>query len=259
MLAIRRRAIYLAGLAWAGCGHFDIIGPSNTAPADAALIDAAPRRLAYVGPFVARDAHMVETDTFTEPVHAAGNAIVIQTSCGTTSPVSVTLTAPGWQFTPLIPPGQADPSNPITVSNVSDERSATFFAIAPADGDVTVTVGWGATCTSGMNHIGDEFTATGPSGATITFDNFEQIDGMGDCVHKITTPHDGDAVWAACDSDRQVVATGPGFMKGADDDSGDWSEYRLSDDPAGTVESILFTNTAPDVGYVLSMVTLTVQ
>lgn len=66
--------------------------------------------------------------------------------------------------------------------------------------------------------------------------------------------HPGGAVWAARNSDSSVNAVGPGFTKGADDNVGDWSEYRITDDPAGTVESVAFAN--DNVGYVLSMVTL---
>jgi hypothetical protein len=54
-----------------------------------------------------------------------------------------------------------------------------------------------------------------------------------------------------------VRATGAGFTKGADDGVGDWAEYRITGDPAGTVEDVEFTN--DNVGYVLSMVTLKPQ
>jgi hypothetical protein len=50
-----------------------------------------------------------------------------------------------------------------------------------------------------------------------------------------------------------VTAVGAGFVKGADDRVGDWSAYKLTSDPAGTVERVQFTNS---VAYVLSIVTL---
>jgi hypothetical protein len=70
----------------------------------------------------------------------------------------------------------------------------------------------------------------------------------------VTIPHDGDAIWAACDSATSVRSVGPGFVKGADGGIGDWSAYRITNDPAGTIEPVQFTNA--NVGYVLSIVTL---
>jgi hypothetical protein len=47
--------------------------------------------------------------------------------------------------------------------------------------------------------------------------------------------------------DSQVVTltgVGPGFTKTGDDQMGDWSEYKITSDPAGTQESATFDNTA---------------
>jgi hypothetical protein len=120
---------------------------------------------------------------------------------------------------------------------------------------VTVSVTWsGSNCNSSKNHVGDEFGMADPRGGTMTFDAVAATEGTGDCMGTITTAHANDAVWAACNSNQAVTAVGAGFTKGADDRAGDWSEYKLTTDPVGTVQSVRFANAS--VGYVLSMVTL---
>jgi hypothetical protein len=263
VLAVPRCAVYLAGLAAASCGRvgFDLVAraPPADASIDVALTDDAPpdaasARIAYVGPFVQRDGGVGATDSFTASVRAAGDAIILQVSCGDPQiPTAVTVSAPGWAFGWV--------QNAITASNSSDERSATFFAVAPAAGDVTVAVQWASGCTTGKNHIGDEFTLIdaggGPATGAIAIDRFNQVEGTGDCVGTVTAERAGDAVWAACDSEGKVSEIGAGFAKGADDGIGDWSEYLLADAPAGAMESVRFTNA--NVGYVLSMATLTAR
>lgn len=252
---VRCRAIALvsgmAALAPAGCGRldFDALADAGGAPGvgpDAAL-DAPVSRIAYVGPFVARSPGTGPNESFTAQAHAAGNAVVIQVSCAANPvPTAVSVAAPGWSFTQL---------GPITASTSSVQRSATFVAIAPDAIGTTVTVTWsGSTCNSSKNELGDEFAMTDPAGGKITFDGVSATEGTGNCTGMVTTGHAGDAVWAACNSQNSVTAVGAGFRKGADDNAGDWSEYALTDHPAGTVESVEFAN--GNVGYVLSMVTL---
>ena len=204
-------------------------------------------RIAYVGPFVQRSPGTGPNESFTAQAHAAGNAVVIQVSCAANAvPTAVSVAAPGWSFMQL---------GPITASTSSVQRSATFAAIAPDAIGTTVTVTWsGSTCNSSKNEIGDEFVMTDPAGGTITFDGVNAIEGTGNCAGTVMTGHAGDAVWAACNSQSSVTAVGPGFLKAADDNAGDWSEYALTNHPAGTVESVEFAN--GNVGYVLSMVTL---
>lgn len=251
---VRRRAIALVGgiaPALLGCGRFgfDALADASGAPGpglDAAR-DAPASRIAYVGPFVQRSPGTGPNESFTAQAHAAGNAVVIQVSCAANAvPTAVSVVAPGWSFLQL---------GPITASARSQQRSATFVAIAPDAIGVTVTVTWsGSTCNGSKNEVGDEFAMTDPAGGTITFDGVSATEGTGNCTGTVTTGHAGDAVWAACNSDDSVTAVGPGFRKGADDRVGDWSEYAITDHPAGTVESVEFAN--PNVGYVLSMVTL---
>jgi hypothetical protein len=110
------------------------------------------------------------------------------------------------------------------------------------------------TCNA-ITSLGDEFAAIAPFSA-IRSDGMNAITGAGDCLGTVSTSHPDDAVWAACDSDSNVTATGPGDTKGADDGTGDWSEYKITTDPAGTVENVAFPNTS---FYLLSMMTLTAQ
>jgi hypothetical protein len=248
--AVAELATCVAVLASGACGRisFDVPTATDGGSLDAAL--DAPARIAYIGPFVQRDGGTGATDSFLAQAHGAGNAIVIQVACASQAvPTAVSVTAPGWTFTEL---------GPITASTSSRERSATLVAIAPNTVRATFTVTWsGSTCGTSKNHVGDEFAMTDRSGGAITFDGTATTMGTGNCVGSVTTGHAGDAVWAACDSDQSVNAIGAGFIKGADDAVGDWSEYKITDDPAGTVEAVQFGN--DNVGYVLSMVTLKAQ
>lgn len=247
------RVICAAALVPGACGRVDfdaqvdagrVPGP---APAPDAAPDAPPSRIAYVGPFVQRSPGTGPNESFTAQAHAAGNAVVIQVACaGNAVPTAVSVAAPGWSFMQL---------GPITASSSSLERAATFAAIAPDAIGTTVTVTWGGSnCNSSKNELGDEFAMTDPTGGTITFDGVNATEGTGNCTGTVTTGHTGDVVWAACDSQNSVTAVGAGFLKGADDNAGDWSEYTITNHPAGTVESVQFAN--PNAGYVLSMVTL---
>jgi hypothetical protein len=244
----------MAALALVGCGRVgfeglaDAGGAPKPGPGPDPVPDAPVSRIAYVGPFVQRSPPGTgPNESFTAQAHAAGNAVVIQVSCAANAvPTAVSVVAPGWSFSQL---------GPITASASSQQRSATFVAIAPDAIGVTVTVSWsGSTCNGSKNDVGDEFAMTDPAGGTITFDGVAATEGTGNCTGTVKTGHAGDAVWAACNSDDSVTAVGAGFRKGADDHVGDWSEYAITDHPAGTVESVEFAN--PNVGYVLSMVTL---
>jgi hypothetical protein len=227
----------------------DGAGPSDTpddAPIDAP-IDGPPPRVVYVGTFVQRALSSGNPTPFTAQARAPGNAVVLQVSCaGNAVPTAVAVTASGWSFTQL---------GPIVASAMSPQRSATFAAIAPDTIATAVSVRWtGSNCAAGTNDLGDEFSMTDPAGGQITFDNARTVMGVGDCAGTIATMHAGDAVWAACNSDASVNAVGPGFIKAGDDAVGDWTEYKITDDPAGTMEQVVFLN--DDVPFVLSMVTL---
>jgi hypothetical protein len=61
-------------------------------------------------------------------------------------------------------------------------------------------------------------------------------------------------VWAAAYSGMALTAVGSGYTKAADDGNGDWSEYKLTADPAGTTEPVTFSS--PAQPWLLGVVTL---
>ncbi|MEO6774992.1 MAG: hypothetical protein ABI467_18650 [Kofleriaceae bacterium] len=209
---------------------------------------SSPAVISHVAVFAARSPGSgTVTDTFTVQAHAAGNAIVMQVGCAANAtPTSVSVTAPGWTWTQL---------GPILANTASTERAAIVVAIAPDASPIQLTVHWtGSTCGSSVNDLGDEFAMTDPAGGMITFDSAVQTQGQGPCTGMITTGHASDVVWGACDTSNGVSSVGAGFTKSADDGAGDWSEYKVTIDPAGTVETPSFANA--NNGFVVSMVTL---
>jgi hypothetical protein len=238
-------------LACEACGRVDFDplagdGGSLHAPPDAAP-GAVQSRIAHVGTFATHKAGVGAVDSFPGQAHAASNVVLLQVSCAaTTAPTSVSVNAPGWSFTLL---------GALTSSTSSTQNSATFAAIAPDANPTTVTVTWlgGSSCDVSKNDIGDEFAMTDPAGGTVTVDSSNTVASTGDCVGDVTTGHDSDAVWAACNTAGKIIAAGKGFSPGTDDGAGDLSEFRITSDLAGIVEHVQFPNTAP---YVLSMVTL---
>jgi hypothetical protein len=224
----------------AACGRlrFDELAdaPGFEAP------DVATRPVEWRGVFVERDNRTGNaSDTFTATALAAGDAIALHVSCDLTATApTVTVTAPGWTFAPIAP---------ITGSASLQFWVASFGAIAPDTAPAAVTVQWSASCTQNIIELGDEFSAADPAGGTTTFDAHGERVGAGNCTTSLSTGHDGDTLWAACASflASQVVTLtdiGPGFTKSGDDQMGDWSEYRITSDPAGTQESATFDNTA---------------
>ena len=55
---------------------------------------------------------------------------------------------------------------------------------------------------------------------------------------------------------NDVTSTGAGFTKSADDGHGDWSEYKLTTDPAGTPEGVLFQTSTGMDDYVVTAVAI---
>jgi hypothetical protein len=62
----------------------------------------------------------------------------------------------------------------------------------------------------------------------------------------VVTGHTGDAIWAACMSSGSLLDVGPGYTKASDDLGGDYTEYKLTTDPAGTHEPVVFINGGTD-------------
>jgi hypothetical protein len=234
---------WLACAATAACGRlgFDAARVGADAAPDANA-DAQHVPIAYVQPFIARHPGAGANDTFTIQALAADDMIVFQASCSDTTmnPASIAVSAPGWTWLAL---------DPITGDPATMLWSATFAARAPDTTPATMTVAWASTaCNVGKGELADELAGVASVGLAST------VHGTNDCTGTINTEGANEAVWGACFTATALVAVGPGYTKGADDGGGDWAEYKITTDPASTVETVSFTNAA--VGYVLSMITL---
>jgi hypothetical protein len=244
---MRGTAIALPWLV-AACGRLQFERHSDAVAGSGSDGRPPVSHIAYTGVFVQRNVAAGSTDSFIAQARAAGDAVVIQVACsGPEVPTGVSVSATGWMFQQL---------GPITISP-STERAATMYAVSPDTAPTTITVTWtGSPCSGHNTELGDEFSPMTPAVA-ITLDGVNAIGGTGDCAGSVTTSQSMDAVWGACLSHGALVSVGAGFTKGADDGLGDWSEYAITSDPAGTVENVSFGNGSQQ--YVLSMVTLKSQ
>jgi len=111
--------------------------------------------------------------------------------------------------------------------------SVLFGAITPNTAPVTFTVtltGGNGNCTSNDTTVlADEFSGNDITGGRTTFDaHSESLDPAagGICTGALVTPaNNNDAIWYACFDN--VTGVGGGYVKGQDDTTGDWSEYRF--------------------------------
>jgi hypothetical protein len=186
--------------------------------------------------------------SYTFPLQAmnVGDAVVVHSGCNisTGTVTGYTLTASGWTFTHLT-----------GIVAQGTLRGATLIAIAPNTASVIATGQWlgGASCVN-WNLNSDEFTNSDPAGDTMTFEASTETGGNNDCTAIVTTAHDHDAIWAACTSSGALNGIGPGYTMGTNDTAGDRSEYKVTTDPAGTVETATFPN--PGQSYVMGMVAI---
>jgi hypothetical protein len=194
-------------LVLAACGRIDF-DPVSLAWVATVLHDQSPANMtASFSPFQAR---------------APGDAIVLHVACdGGGTATTVTASAPGWTFTQL---GQ--------VTGMPLKWGALFVAVAPDAAPTTLTYTFDTNC-SAIDTLADEFSNVDP---TAPFDAFDVTSGTADCQGTLTTARAGDAVWAGCSTSGTTVAVGSGYTKAGDDTNDDWSEYKLTTDPAGTLE-----------------------
>jgi hypothetical protein len=180
--------------------------------------------LAHVG---GGSAHPVVTNqvmTFNYTPVGTNNALVILIGCRSPGVTSMSLTAPGWAFTPI--------SGLVGPSGYYDFIS-TFGAITPNTAPVTFTVtltGGNGNCSSNDTTVlADEFSGNDPTGGTTTFDaHNESFDYgvIGICTGAPVTPaNNNDAVWYGCFDN--VTGVSGGYTKGQDDATGDWTEYKI--------------------------------
>jgi len=175
------------------------------------------------------------SQTFTVTPFAAGDAVLVMVGCaGSQTPTSVTLTAPGWTFMPL---------SPLTFEAPAQIAAASFAAIVPAAAPVTATVTFvGANCNRGKSMLADEFSNVDPTGGTTTFDVHAEASGGGNCTTMLTTASANEAIWGGCYAGTSLTGAGSGYTMSASDGIGDFNEYRLTTDAAGTAETVDFAN-----------------
>jgi uncharacterized repeat protein (TIGR01451 family) len=153
----------------------------------------------------------------------ANDALVLLIACISPGVTSMSLTAPGWVFTPIS--GLVGPSG-------SSDFISTFGAITPNTTPVTFTVtltGGNGTCSNDTAILVDEFSGNDITGGTTTFDaHAESLDGPGVAVctgASVTPANNNDAIWFACFDN--VTGVSGSYIKGQDDTIGDWSEYKI--------------------------------
>jgi hypothetical protein len=97
-----------------------------------------------------------------------------------------------------------------------------------------------AKCDYGTGLLGDEF-------ANAAVDVVAETRNFDSCSAMAMTSYADDAVWAAC-SGGSISGVGSGYTLGANDNSGDLSEYKLTSDSAKTPESTSFSTvpSSPD-------------
>src|ERR1700732_2787990 len=172
-------------------------------------------------------AHPVVTNqvmTFNYTPVGTNNALVILIGCRSPGVTSMSLTAPGWTFTPIS--GLVGPSG-------SSDFISTFGAITPNTTPVTFTVtltGGNGNCSSNDTTVlADEFSGNDPTGGTTKFEaHNESFDNgvIGICTGAPVTPaNNNDAVWYGCFDN--VTGVSGGYTKGQDDATGDWTEYKI--------------------------------
>ena len=175
------------------------------------------------------------SQSFTITPVAAGDALLIMVGCaGSQTPTSVTLTAPGWTFTPL---------TPVTTEGPAQVSAASFGAIVPSAAPVSATVTWvSANCNRGKSMLADEFGNVDPTGGTTTFDAHAQATGGGNCTTTITTASANEGIWGGCYVGTSATGPGAGYTMSASDGIGDFNEYKLTTDAAGTMETVDMAN-----------------
>jgi len=90
--------------------------------------------------------------------------------------------------------------------------------------------------------LADEFSGNDITGGTTTFDaHSESLDPAagGICTGALVTPaNNNDAIWYACFDN--VTGVSGGYVKGQDDTTGDWSEYKILSGGSGVVQNPSF-------------------
>lgn len=228
------------------CGRIAFDPLSDASRDGASGADSTTATVTYGKVIAERHTLNGSTDMFAILPGQIGDVVLVHVACEVASgtPTGYTASAPGWTFTQLT-----------SLANVSGVYATTLVAFVPTTAQTTVTTSWqgGVTCTS-YSINADEFANVDPS-AALVFDAFTEVAGSGDCTATLTTAHDHDAIWAGCASTGSSLSGGPGYTMSTDDGFGDVTEYKLTTDPAGTVETATLIN-GPLKMFVMGMVAI---
>ena len=209
--------------------------------------------LVHVGGGSAHPVVANQVMTFNYTPVGTNNALVILIGCRSPGVTSMSLTAPGWTFTPI--------SGLVGPSSYSDFIS-TFGAITPNTTPVTFTVtltGGNGNCSSNDTTVlADEFSGNDPRGGTTTFDaHSESFDNgvIGICTGAPVTPaNNNDAVWYGCFDN--VSGVSGGYTKGQDDATGDWTEYKTLSGGVNVVQNPGFVTNPSFLSFGLGAVSI---
>lgn len=178
--------------------------------------------------------------TFTGTAANVGNAIcffLAGAGNANASLAAVTLTAPGWVITNIVPFfGQAAVTG----------YGAAFAAIAPNTSLTTFTVTWSGGAATSLQFeetFADEFTGNDQTGGATTFDasNFN-FNATTYANLSVTPVNNNDAVWFAL-SDNMTGAAAP-YTIGANDTLGDGTEWNILTGGAGALQTSAWAGTA---------------
>jgi len=196
----------------------------------------------FVGHFSSTDASQ---DSFVAQACSSNDAIAIHVGCQAQSPMtSVTITAPGWDIQQIGSLGGT--SNQIWASS--------FVAISPqAQVPTTFTVTWAPSSCTSVWEVGDELTQIDLTAGASPFDGHAEVSGIGDCQTRLLKGSADDVLWGACSSSGHLMNFGQNYSPGTSDGFWHWTEYQLSTDPPGTLESVGFQNT-PGESFVMTAI-----
>ena len=211
---------------------------SNDTANDITTVTGGGVPLTHVGGAAGQPVVTSQVMTFSYRPVGTNNALVVLIGCRSPGITAMSLTAPGWTFTPI--------SGLVGPSSFFDFIS-TFGAITPNTAPVTFTVtltGGNGNCTSNDTLVlVDEFSGNDVTGGTTTFDaHNESLDTASSvpCTGAPVTPaNNNDAIWYACFDN--VTGVSGGYTKGQDDGNGDWSEYKILSGGSGVAQSPGFT------------------
>ena len=183
---------------------------------------------------------------------ASNDALVVLVGCRTQGVTGISLSAPGWTFTPI--------SGLVGPSGFFDYIS-TFGAITPNTAPVTLTVTFGGNVGDCSNNdttmLIDEFSGNDTTGGTTTFDaHNESLDPAAvTCTGAPVTPaNNNGAIWYGC-FDNVTGVTG-GYTKGQDDGIGDWSSYKTISGQQGVAQNPGFVTNPSFFSFALAGVSI---